>query len=99
MGGVWGRGRGAGGGGRPRTDSGRSGAALREPVEDDMTRVLVRVDQRLRLAGCLLAAGDWPEREQSGKPYRPHRLGEGARRALAAQRTHAGGAATRGLEG
>ena len=63
-----------------------------------MTGVLVRVDERLRLAGCLLAAGDWPEREQSLKPYRPHRLAEAARRALAAQRTHAAVEATRDLE-
>ena len=59
---------------------------------------LVRVDERLRLAGCLLAAGDWPEREQGVKPYRPHRLAEAARRALAAERAHAAVEATRGLE-
>jgi hypothetical protein len=63
-----------------------------------MTLVLVRVDERLRLAGCLLAAGDWPEREQRVKPYRPHRLAEAARRALAAQRTHAAVEATQDLE-
>src|SRR5712692_5618581 len=98
MGAVWGAGRGGRSRGRPYTNSGQSGAALRGPVEDGMTLVRVRVDERLRLAGCLLAAGDWPEREQSVKAYRPHRLAEGARRALAGQRSHAAVEATRGLE-
>jgi hypothetical protein len=53
-----------------------------------MTAVTARVDDRLRLAGCLLAAGDWPEWEQARKPYRAHRVAEGARRALAAHRQH-----------
>jgi hypothetical protein len=53
-----------------------------------MMRVAVRVDDRLRLAGCLLAAGDWPEREQANKPYQPHRVAVGARRYLASQREH-----------
>jgi hypothetical protein len=63
-----------------------------------MSPVLVRVDERLRLAGCLLAAGDWPEREQGLKPYRPHRLAETARRALAGQHAHPAVAAAGGLE-
>jgi len=53
-----------------------------------MSLVRVRLDERLRLAGCLLAAGDWPEREQGVKAYRPHRLAEVARTAFAALRTH-----------
>ena len=63
-----------------------------------MNPVVVRVDERLRLAGCLLAASDWPEREQNQKAYRPHRLAEGARRALAAQRAHPAAEATSGLD-
>jgi hypothetical protein len=43
----------------------------------------VRVDDRLRLAGSLLAAGAWPEQEQTVRPYKPHRVAEGARRLLA----------------
>jgi hypothetical protein len=61
-------------------------------------QVQVRLDERLRLAGCLLAAGDWPDREHSLKPYRPHRLAESARRALAPQRAHPAVDAARGLE-
>ena len=53
-----------------------------------MSTVSVRVDDRLRLAGCLLAAGDWPEWEQARKPYKPHRVAEGARRSLLAHRQH-----------
>jgi hypothetical protein len=53
-----------------------------------MNRVAVRVDDRLRLVGCLLAAADWPEREQACKPYQPHRVADGARRYLAPQRNH-----------
>jgi hypothetical protein len=63
-----------------------------------MTAVEVRVDERLRLAGCLLAAGDWPEREQRLKPYRPHRLAESARRALAAHQAHPAVAAAQALD-
>ncbi len=63
-----------------------------------MTAVEVRVDERLRLAGCLLAAGDWPEREQRLKSYRPHRLAESARRALAALQTHPAVAGAQGLD-
>ena len=62
-----------------------------------MSPVRVRLDERLRLAGCLLAAGDWPEREQRLKAYQPHRLAEGARRALAAQRGHPAVMAASGL--
>jgi hypothetical protein len=67
-----------------------------------MSGVAARVDERLddglRLAGCLLAAGDWPEREQSQKPYRPHRLAEAARRTLAGLRDHPAVAAAQRLE-
>jgi len=63
-----------------------------------MSPVTVQVRDRLRLAGCLLAAGDWPEREQAQRPYKPHRLAQAARRALAAQRRHPAVAATQGLE-
>src|SRR6266852_2253119 len=63
-----------------------------------MSAVLVLVDKRLRLAGCLLAASDWPAREQAQKAYRPHRLAESARRALAPQSEHPAVAAVRGLD-
>lgn len=42
----------------------------------------------LRLAGSLLAAGVWPEREQAARPYKPHRAAQSARRRLAAWRHH-----------
>jgi hypothetical protein len=67
-------------------------------VEAGVSLVTVRLDDRLRLAGALLAAGDWPEHEQSQKPYRPHRLAEAARRALAAQHDHPAVAAAQNLE-
>jgi hypothetical protein len=63
-----------------------------------MSPVLVAVDARLQLAGCLLAVTDWPEREQTQKAYRPHRVAETARRALADQRGHAAAVAARGLD-
>ena len=63
-----------------------------------MSAVLVLVDKRLRLMGCLLAAGDWPEREQAQKAYRPHRLAETARRVLAPRREHAAAQAARALD-
>lgn len=36
----------------------------------------VCLDDRLRLAGSLLASGDWLERENAAKPYKPHRVAE-----------------------
>lgn len=63
-----------------------------------MSAVVVRLDEGLRLAGGLLAAGEWPEREQRQKPYRPHRLAEAARRALAGQQAHPAVAAAQSLE-
>ncbi len=58
-----------------------------------MSTVEVRVDDNLRLAGALLAAGSWPEHEQSVKPYKPHRTAEHAHKYFAA---HAGHAAVKG---
>src|SRR5262245_38633732 len=63
-----------------------------------MSSVLVTVDKRLQLVGCLLAASDWPAREQAQKAYRPHRLAETARRVLAAQREHAAAQAAGALD-
>jgi len=63
-----------------------------------MSAVLVQVDKQLRLAGCLLAATDWPAREQAQKAYRPHRLADSARRLFSTQREHAAVAAVSGFE-
>ncbi len=48
----------------------------------------VRITDDLRLAGALLAASDWPEREQAAKAYKPHRVAEEARRYFAPHRSH-----------
>lgn len=48
----------------------------------------VRITDDLRLAGALLAAGEWPEREQAARPYQPHRAAEAARRHFAPYRSH-----------
>ncbi len=53
-----------------------------------MSVSVVRRAAGLRLAGLLLAAGGWPEAEQARKPYKPHRVAEGARRTFAAWRAH-----------
>ena len=50
--------------------------------------ITVRLDDNLRLAGALLAAGTWPEWEQKQKPYKPHRVAEGARKYFAPYRMH-----------
>lgn len=52
------------------------------------SRILVRLDDGIRLAGSLLAAGDWPEHEQALKAYKAHRAADAAHRALAAQQAH-----------
>ncbi len=49
-------------------------------------RLSVRIPAELRLAGALLAAGDWPDREQALKAYKPHRVAETARRHCAPHR-------------
>lgn len=61
--------------------------------------VLVRSDDRLRLAGSLLAASDWPEREQAAKAYKPHRVAEQAQRRFAPHRGQAAVAETQRLVG
>jgi hypothetical protein len=48
----------------------------------------VCLEDRLRLAGALLAAGEWPEVEQKLKPYKPHRVAESARKYFAPARAH-----------
>ncbi|MCC6189201.1 MAG: hypothetical protein IT318_09195 [Anaerolineales bacterium] len=53
----------------------------------------------LRLAGSLLAAGAWPEREQAARPYKPHRAAQSARRRLGAWRTHPAVQAAQALAG
>lgn len=48
----------------------------------------VRPDDRLRLAGTLLAAGDWLDRENGAKAYKPHRVAEYAYKFFAPYRAH-----------
>jgi len=50
--------------------------------------VEVRLDDRLRLAGALLAASDWPEREQAAKAYKAHRVADNAHKYFAPHREH-----------
>jgi hypothetical protein len=50
--------------------------------------LVVRITDELRLAGALLAAGEWPDHEQSVKAYKPHRAAETARRYFAPHRSH-----------
>lgn len=50
--------------------------------------LLVRTDDRLRLAGCLLAASDWPEHEQRVRAYKAYRVAEAAHKFFAPQREH-----------
>jgi hypothetical protein len=50
--------------------------------------VEVRVEDRLRLAGVLLATGEWPAHEQKVKPYKPHRVAEHAHRYFALHSGH-----------
>ena len=59
----------------------------------------VCLEDRLRLAGALLAAGEWPEAEQKLKPYKPHRVAEGARRYFAPARQHPAVLAAQALVG
>src|SRR3972149_9407314 len=48
----------------------------------------VRLDDRLRGAGAVLAAGEWPDREQAVKAYKPHRVAEHAHRYFAPHSSH-----------
>lgn len=50
--------------------------------------VIVRTDDRLRLAGTLLAASAWPEYEQNVKAYKPHRVAEQAHKHFASAGSH-----------
>ncbi|MDW8326096.1 MAG: hypothetical protein RMK99_05985 [Anaerolineales bacterium] len=61
--------------------------------------LLVRTDDRLRLAGCLLAASDWPEHEQNVKAYKAHRVAEAARKMFRPLREHPAVMASRRLVG
>lgn len=61
--------------------------------------VTLRTDDRLRLAGCLLAASDWPEHEQRVKAYQAHRVAEAAHLFFAPQRDHPAVQAARQLAG
>lgn len=48
----------------------------------------VYTDIRVLRAGALLAAGSWPQREQSERAYQPHRVALAAQRTFAAQADH-----------
>jgi hypothetical protein len=61
--------------------------------------IAVRLDERLQLAGALLAAGDWPEHEQTVKAYKAHRVAEAAHKAFAAHGAHPAVLAARALAG
>ncbi len=59
----------------------------------------VCLEDRLRLAGALLAAGEWPEVEQKLKPYKPHRVAESARKHFSPARAHPAVLAAQALAG
>jgi hypothetical protein len=59
----------------------------------------VCLEDRLRLAGALLAAGEWPEVEQKLKPYKPHRVAESARKYFSTARAHPAVLAAQALAG
>ncbi|MBL8055120.1 MAG: hypothetical protein JNK29_00410 [Anaerolineales bacterium] len=61
--------------------------------------IAVRLDDRLQLAGALLAASDWPAHEQTVKAYKAHRVAEAAHKALAAHGAHPAVLAARALAG
>ncbi len=61
--------------------------------------ILLRTDDRLRLAGCLLAASDWPDYEQSVRAYKPHRIAEAARKTFGRLHDHPAVTACRRLAG
>jgi hypothetical protein len=48
----------------------------------------VRIDDRLRTAGALLAASEWPEREQVAKAYKAHRVADAAHKYFSLHRDH-----------
>ena len=64
-----------------------------------MSQLTVTLDDGLRLAGALLAAGAWPDLEQASRPYKPHRAAEAARRELARLRAHPAVLAAEALAG
>ncbi len=59
----------------------------------------VCLEDRLRLGGALLAAGEWPEVEQKLKPYKPHRVAESARKYFSPARAHPAVMAAQALAG
>ena len=59
----------------------------------------VCLEDRLRLTGAVLAAGEWPEVEQKLKPYKPHRVAESARKYFAPARAHPAVTAAQNLAG
>jgi len=61
--------------------------------------IQVRNDERLRLAGALLAAGEWPEYEQTVKAYKAHRVADAAHKYFAPHREHPAVAGAQALAG
>ncbi len=59
----------------------------------------VRIDDRWRLAGAVLAASAWPDREQAAQPYKPHRVAEHARKYFSAFNAHPAAQAVNALVG
>ena len=64
-----------------------------------MTIIEVRNDERLRLAGYLLAASDWPEYEQTVKAYKAHRVADAAHKFFAPAKDHPAAQGARALAG
>jgi hypothetical protein len=61
--------------------------------------ITVRIDNGVRLAGALLAASEWPDYEQTVKPYKPHRVAEHAHKHFASHSGHPAVMAARALVG
>ncbi|MBI3361307.1 MAG: hypothetical protein HY023_09375 [Chloroflexi bacterium] len=53
-----------------------------------MQNVFVRLDDRARTLGAILALTDWPDREQREKAYQPHRVAVKVREALHLSAAH-----------
>ncbi len=64
-----------------------------------MSLIEVRNDERLRLAGYLLAASDWPEYEQTVKAYKAHRTADAAHKFFAPAGEHPAAQGARALAG
>lgn len=61
--------------------------------------ITVRIDDRARRAGVWLAASDWPDYEQTVKPYKPHRVAEQAHKQFTPLAAHPAVVAARAIVG